>query len=52
MKSSHVYKDITDCAENAEQFSKIKEILLDSINKLEYKNDGRSYIGRTSLVKR
>ena len=52
MKFSHGYKDITDCAENAEQFSKIKEILLDSINRLEYKNDGRSYIGRTSIVKR
>ena len=52
MKISHGYKDITDCSENVAQFAKIKESLLDSINRLENKNDGRSYIGRSCLVTR
>lgn len=52
MKIGYGYKDISDCAENAETFARIKEQLLDSISRLDTKNDGRSVIGRSNLVRR
>ena len=52
LKPSYGYKDITDCAENAQQFANIKAALLESIDRLEHKNDGRSSIGRSCLVER